>query len=218
MKKYTSIFILFICLGCELIVDIDVPFEHANLTVNSFFNPDSLWKARVTLNRFILDTLPLSKINTALVVVYEDGNPIDTLTSKGDGFYKSDTGKPTIGKTYELKAIAEKYQAVSGVSQVPIPVEIIDAEFSVLQKENRQTDIIKIKFRDPQQKKNYYNVVLISRGKEYSYPVRIESDDPSVENTAFDYNGYSGLLLKDILFDGQETELTIQTTELSYNY
>ena len=220
MKKYTSIFILFICLGCELIVDIDVPFEHNDLTVNSFFNPDSLWKARVTLNRFILDTLPLSKINNALVVVYEDGHPVDTLMSKGDGYYKSDTGKPMIGKTYELKAIAEKYQAVSGVCQVPIPVEIMDAKFSVLLRDNSQTDIIKIKFKDPPQQKNYYNIVLLSRGEEYSYPVRFESDDPSFEKASFSYSdyGYGGLLLKDILFDGQETEITIQSTELGYSY
>src|SRR5688572_22671281 len=98
--KNTGILLLTFCMfsGCELVVDVEVPFDQPQLTLNSVINPDSLWKARVTRNRHVLDEQPFQEINNAQVIVYENGVPIDTLTSTGSGFYQSDNKKPETGK------------------------------------------------------------------------------------------------------------------------
>src|SRR5688572_6617410 len=128
MKKLSLAATLLIC-ACDSIVDIDIPFNPSQLTVNSLFNPDSLWTARVTSNRHILDTTKTyGKIDNALLIIYNDNNPIDTLSNIGNGNYRSDTGKPLVGETYEIRASSGNFQSVSASTYIPSPALINSVE------------------------------------------------------------------------------------------
>src|SRR5687767_14559609 len=70
MKKRVILLFPLVLIACELVVDVDVPFEKSNLTVNAYFNPDSLWSAYVSSNRHILADGPLHMVNDANVIVY----------------------------------------------------------------------------------------------------------------------------------------------------
>jgi hypothetical protein len=227
MKKHIATLFLFVLCACELIVDIDVPFEHAQLTVNSFFNPDSVWRATVSINRHILDDTPLTKIGNADLIIYADDLPIDTLVHEYEGNYRSDE-KPLIGKRYEIRVSATDYEPVSAHSEIPLPAGITSFTLNSVITDNRNDVTIRIKFNDDGAHKNYYRISLDAEHKyidpntgetNYSrHPVFLETDNP--ENTP--YNQYlqidNSIFVKDILFSGKEADISIKSQDFSAVY
>jgi hypothetical protein len=220
MKKYFFPLLLMSLFACELIVDVEVPFEHAQLTLNTFFNPDSVWEVDVSLNRHILSDTPFQKIENALLVIYDGDSPVDTLKHQGNGNYRSDTGRPQTGKTYVIRATADGYDPVSAQSHSPSPAQItrVDVTFPEPEPNGFRHAKIDITFTDAAQEQNFYQI-FVHVERQYidrnsgrilttTTPVSIESNDP-----AFDENQYvnSGILIKDILFNGKETELSFKT-------
>src|SRR4051812_6122619 len=115
MKKIFVIIFCFGFFGCQLTVDIDVPFEKAQLTLNSLFSPDSVWKVQLNLNRHVLDKNPFATVDNASVIILENEVPIETLVSKGNGVYRS-TSKPVVGKTYTIKVATDHYGSVQSTA------------------------------------------------------------------------------------------------------
>lgn len=221
MKKYLFTIIIFL-FGCELIVDIDVPFEHQSLTLNSVFTIDSIWTATVTLNRHILDDNNFQTVDNALVIIYDENAPIDTLIGMGDGVYKSDNGKPVVGKQYTIKASAENFKTITSTSLIPPAVPILSVTSEESLNPNEPGKTYTIKFNDEPNVDNYYQIFLETKRE---YPrvdpatsnltlqgsivrIQIESADPTLENENL-YLG-DGILLKDFLFDGKMVEFSFK--------
>jgi hypothetical protein len=218
MKKY--IFLLIpLLFGCELVVDVDVPYEKG-LTLNSFFTPDSTFTVQLAANRYVLDNKDFQKIENGVVKIYEDDQYIETLIHLGKGKYKSPSRKPVVGKSYKVSAEVENLGTVASKSIIPSPVQISSVEF---QREAGSYNAppkttFHLKFEDPQGVSNYYQILLSAAqiyvnpsGEEKIiwYPVHVESNDPTI-------NGESGentnnLVFKDILFDGKTADLTFET-------
>ena len=227
MKKYPVLFLLLCLMGCELIVDIDVPFEHEQLTLNSIFNPDSVWTASLSLNRHILDGQPIKRVDNALVIVYQDGAPIDTLLHQSNGNYESRSGKPFIGINYQIRAVAEQYQPVVGRSQIPMPAPIISVEVTKGTKPDGQPDnTVFVRFQDDPAVQNYYEIALEQTGEYIGPPtpviipyrqfVRIESDDLGIENV--NTNSIESIVFKDIFFNGKEAEVSFKALGSDIKY
>ncbi|MDQ2656313.1 MAG: hypothetical protein M3Y60_02750, partial [Bacteroidota bacterium] len=89
MRKLIPVIVLLL-ISCEVMVDVDIPLEKQQVTVNSFFNPDSLWTVQLSLNRHVLDSQPFQEIDDAQVILYEGLDPVDTLTNIGRGVFRSD--------------------------------------------------------------------------------------------------------------------------------
>jgi len=222
MKKHFLPLLLISLFACELIVDVEVPFEHAQLTLNTFFNPDSVWEADVSLNRHILSDTAFQKIENALLVIYENDSPVDTLHHAGNGNYRSDSERPQIGKTYVIRATADGYEPVSAQSQIPSPAQItrVDVTFTESASDDRPHAKIDIKFTDDALEHNFYQITLegereyIDRnfgGKSTTRsPISIESDDPAI---AENINANNSILIKDVLFNGKEVELSFKTRD-----
>jgi hypothetical protein len=232
MRKSTILFFTFILTACELTVDVDVPVKQEQLTVNSFFNPDSVWSASVKLNRNILDHAPIKSVEDATLIIYDESGPIDTLIHEGKGNYRSDAGKPQMGTKYEIRVEAENYQSVIGQSTIPLPVEITD--FRLAFPTDKKDDIldirINLKFKDDPNRKNYYHILLYTEGK-YYYPsqgsAKKEIKIQSIENNLssnYDENVLvnGGILLNDVLFNGKEATFSFKSYssryELEKNY
>lgn len=219
MKKSHLLPVLVILASCELVVDVDVPMETQKMTLNSFFTPDSLWSAHVTLNRYILDDAPFKTVDDALVVVHQEGQPIDTLLSVGNGIYHSDNGKPVVGASYEITATSPKYGTVSATSHIPVQIQITNMEFEVTNDLSNGGPKLNchLIFEDRPGEKNFYMVSLVVEtwyrdrytNKEYTtrHPVGLQSKDPSMN----DETRWSpeGLFFNDVLFEGRKTTLTL---------
>ena len=218
MRRYLAIFFLFL-FGCELVVDIDVPFDGGKLTLNSFFSPDSLWKAQLNLNRHVLDETPFQAVDNGTIVIYEGTTPIDTLISEGNGLYRSDNARPQVGKKYEVKAEAGTFQPVEATSTVPVPAGILDVEWSDEIKEQQVFTKFKIRFNDDGSRQDYYRIILEVAQEQYDLNTRsviqywqkipLSPEDPEYENEEFNYQ--EAIMVSDALFDGKETELSFST-------
>jgi hypothetical protein len=218
MKKYfTFILIISLC-GCELIVDVDIPVEKRAIVLNSFFNPDSTWKAKVSLNRHILDNDPYPIITNALVIISDGDTPIDTLKPDLLGYYRSDNGRPQAGRNYTVKAVTSQYGEASSTSLCPQPVV---ASFSGLQKtltSNGQPEYaVKIYFKD-EPGLNFYQISAIG---EYSFTnpntgqgflnrsdLYVWSDDDGIDDEEIPNN--EGFFFPDALFDGQNFSVNVK--------
>jgi hypothetical protein len=219
MKKCIVFLSLLVFFGCELVVDVDVPFEQSSLTLNTYFTPDSVWSAYVTSNRHILEDGPFQPVNNARIIVYEEGTPIDTLVKTDDGLYQSDTGKPTAGKNYNLTADAPGYGSISAESALPLPVQMVNATFSEIKSEHNQDFRIKIRIKDPVEK-NYYQVICEREHEYYDFVTEtiktirdrmfLRSEDPIVQSDNEEYSNV--VIFDDVLFNGKEIDFTFDAT------
>lgn len=226
MKRFSIILVVFFICACQLVVDIDVPFDGEQLVVNSFFKPDSLWSASISLNQFILtpDSIPHKRVENATVTIYDENGPVATLQHVGNGSYRSQTEKPLVGKQYTIHVSAPNYAAVEAKSVIPIAamVESIETEFAII--ENEPKEIIKVKFKDQGDTKDFYHIRL-ERVEEY-YDLEndqvishfvphddVISDNPELNSQYISADG--GLLVKDVLFNGKQAEVRMM---MMYGY
>jgi hypothetical protein len=226
MKKLSIIIVVFLASSCEMVVDVDVPFDGEKLVVNSFVKPDSLWSASISLNRFILtaDSLQHKRVENATVVVHDENGPVATLQHVGYGMYKSQTEKPQAGKEYTIHVSAPDYKSVGGKSMIPIAATITSVEIEKAVRDNKPTEIIKVKFPDRGDTKDFYHIRL-ERVEEYYYydtdqivsklapHPDVLSDNPQLNSQFVTVDG--GLLVKDVLFNGKEAVVGMR---MDYGY
>jgi hypothetical protein len=224
MKKHIAIFFLFVLSACELIVDVDVPFEHAQLTVNSLFHPDSAWMATVSINRHILDELPITRIENAEVIIYDTTLPVDTLIHQGNGNYRSDEN-PEVGKRYEIRVSAPGYEAVSSTSVIPLPTSISFFEKQHTSVEGQTETRIQLKFKDDHTQQNFYQIFIDAEVMSYNadtgetdhYTYRVFLDNGTSDGSP--YQQYllidNSIFLKDILFNGKEAEISLKSKDFA---
>lgn len=218
MKKYLTILLMSALCGCELVVDVDIPIEKNTLVLNSLFNPDSTWKARVSLSRHILDEAPYSYVDNALIVVFEDETPIDTLQFDSLGYYRSINGRPQAGKNYSMRAVTADHGNAFASSWCPKPIL---AEFSPIQSTIGESGIpeyaFTISFHDLAGQ-DFYQVMAISEYR-YTNPhtgqgfvnrsnVHIWSDDEGIDDD--EIANIEGFFFPDVLFDGKDFSVNVK--------
>lgn len=228
MKKCLLSCFFLVLIGCELIVDIDVPFEQRQLTLNSLFHKDSLWSVHVSLNQHILDEATTERVRNATVVVYKNDTPIDTLSHVSNGLYRSDTAKPEIGQSYKITASAAGHQDVSAYSYIPLPTTITQVDVNTIEDVNTPADesTIRVRFTDEPDEDNYYQIILEEEtevidsqtGKitTMRYRVPIDTDDPSIEND--EYVDYDGFLIRDKFFNNAEGVVSFKTFNIQQRH
>jgi hypothetical protein len=218
MKPTLFFFILISAVACDMVVDIDVPFEKKQLVVNCYFNPDSVFAAQVTLNRHILDDQPHWHMGNAKILLYENGVAIDELVHGPDFQYTSKNNiKPTAGKEYKIEVVVHGYDPVSAVSFTPNPAQIAAVDITQPGPEGQKTKI-KVTFQDNGKETNYYQVKAYWREPHldrdfkveyYDYATSLSLDDPAGDQDVGDWS--NGVFLKDLLFNGKQKELHLST-------
>jgi hypothetical protein len=174
--------------GCETVVEIDVPLEESKITINSFFSPDSVWKARLNLSHHILySEIDFSTIKDAVVIVYHDGTPIDTLvldktkyyigrdSNAGDtvftGNHRSKKGlKPVVGEVYQIVASAGDLETVSAGSFAPFQTHLDTVHIRSTTPgtgERRYNHVITVTFTDNGTQANFYEFQLFVERTRY---------------------------------------------------
>jgi hypothetical protein len=223
MKKIiTILFFCFVFFGCQLTVDIDVPFEKSQLTLNSLFSTDSVWNVKLNLNRHILDKSPFATVDNASVVILENEVVIETLASKGNGVYQS-SGKPIAGKTYTVKATAENYGSVQSTASLPLPVQNLKVIFhEPTQGESGLESVIDLKFDDPPGEKNFYKMTAFGEAYSVAQHKKIAKTTAPIllkrQGSNNDDNGEEEIIMSDLLFDGETHQMSIKTGNWFYGF
>lgn len=222
MRKHLLIgSLVLLAAACELVVDVDIPLSAPQLTLNAFVTPDSLWQARLTLSRHILDEASFNHVTDALVIIYEDGVPIDTLHDTGLGaLYQSTDGKPAPNKRYEIRASSTEHGTVRSESFVPERVPITSVDIHIPDRMSGDDMTATVKFQDRPGETNYYQISMeienryknhqtgdsvVFRNKVYIY-----SDEPGIDGDNTD--GGLEILLRDILFEGKEATVRFKSS------
>jgi hypothetical protein len=219
MKYFICILFCLAIASCDLVVDIDVPFEKKQLVVNCDFNPEEVWSSYISLNKHILDTLEHARVTNAFVVVYENDQPIDTLVHVENGKYESDFGKPFAGKTYSIRVQAENYETATAQSLIPnvTPIDNVTVTEPVRGSMDYRTEI-EVAFSDNLYENNFYQIKVFSRFDRLGEDFQVEPslqivetivDDPSENIEVTDWR--TGVLLKDAFFNGKKRVLSMKT-------
>lgn len=212
MKRlFTLLVVPALILSCELVVDVDVPFEAKQVTANAFFNPDSVWSVQLSMNRNILDDEPFQYVDNAQVIIYEDENAIATLANVGNGLFRSGTLAPEPEKAYILIVKVSGYTDLQARSAIPHPAPITGVDLY----ETSSNSKIKVRIKDDGSQANFYEIQVAVDFEVYNYPedridqirhrIQLSSDDPLIQNDDDDFS--YDIIFRDVLFNGKEAEL-----------
>ncbi|MFZ6009197.1 MAG: hypothetical protein ACOYXT_02520, partial [Bacteroidota bacterium] len=125
MKRYTLYFtIVFAIAGCETVIDIDIPVDNPKLTLNATFHKDSLLRASLSLSQHILENGIHPPVEDALIVIYQNDNPIDTLIHQKKGNYFSKKLKPVEGGVYTIRAQSPNHPVIEATSNIPVGIPL----------------------------------------------------------------------------------------------
>jgi len=170
----TGIVALLIMIGCETVVDVDIPDHEPVIVANCLFSSEEDWQLHLCKSRRILDNDSFENITDATVHIYEDDEVVAILAQSAPGLYNLSQGsRPIPGHEYTLVVSAPGLAEVSSCDSLPIPVQI--ARYTVDSAVNPEN--ITIYFTDPPDIKNYYQVLILQEYAGSAYPIEFESDD-----------------------------------------
>ncbi len=127
--KYLSLFLIFVCLGCETVVEINPPEYTPEPVATSFFSPDSVWS--VTLHSSLginaKGDTSTEYITDASVRIMDGSNMIEVLNYVGNGEYRANKGRlPASSTKYTLHVDLPGATSIQATSTAPPPVPFSD--------------------------------------------------------------------------------------------
>lgn len=163
MRIAIIVLVLFVT-SCELIIDVDVPYDGDRAVVNAVQKIDSVWMVDLSSTRYILDNqysyLPIS--NAQVTILKPDGTT-EALVHKGNGMFRGTT-RPQPGNIYKVSVTPHGFDAIEGEMRMPPLVKIIDLKWDSSRIEPNSTsqgaaDVpFTLTFSDPAGEVNYYDV------------------------------------------------------------
>lgn len=200
------VFGLLFFVGCEMIVEVDLPEHEPVLVVNSFFSPENPWVIRVNHSLGILDSNQIEPVKNAKVELEVSGSQTYLLSRNSNGYYYNNAiPLPQVGKNYRVIVSAPGYEAVQGESHVPVAVQIDSVKSRRLLNTSGDIELeITINFKDPVEIENYYQIAVrrVDGPGLYSGYLEFESDD-------LVFNRDGGTVFTDDLFNGNSYGLKI---------
>tara|TARA_R110001592_G_scaffold108704_3_gene303652 strand:- start:26597 stop:27523 length:927 start_codon:yes stop_codon:yes gene_type:complete len=228
--SYRRYFLLIFIVGglfissCENTVDIDIPFEKPQVTLNSTLIHNTFPKVRLTFSRHILDNnWEFEPITTAEVKLTADGQSFYLDYNEESGEYISLDNMVMGGKEYTVEANVEGYAIISASANVPNQVPIKDLIYNGKAQVDAYStsDDITLVFDDPVGENHYeisayyyrQDTYIDQFGNEVYYsdnqPIYLQPKNPTYE-TDFFSNG--GILIDDKLFEGKEAKIDFFTS------
>jgi hypothetical protein len=131
--RLSHILIVLTLISCEMVVDVDVPPPPELLVLNSTFDSEGNWSAKVSKNQYILDEDPPVFFNDAtLTVTRPDGSSfsLETKPPSDDFFYDAylysyKDESVLYGEPYLISAEKEGFPIATSASVIPKPVQIL---------------------------------------------------------------------------------------------
>lgn len=189
--------ISFVLTCCQTVVELDLPEKPASLVVNGFFNPDSVFSVSVSKSQYILDNAPITKINNAVVSVFDGDVFLEQLSFYSDGnYFSSQNIKPQAGKKYKLTVSASGFNQAEATDAAPAGTEITGVDTGNFFFENEKYFEVKIRFRDNPAENNFYHLQLFGSFRFFIF----DSTGQQVIDT-ISYNEPTEFQSRDLIFD-----------------
>ncbi|MFH0761756.1 MAG: DUF4249 domain-containing protein [Bacteroidota bacterium] len=219
-------FSLFLVMGCEKIIDIDIPDSERKIVVNGIISEDQALSVNLSKSLTVLEPDEFVYINGADVRLFSGELMIGKLTADTAGQYSLPAFKPLTGVNYRLTVDYPGLNSVEATTTVPEMVPIYSWDTLIKVSEWGYRDyVLKVVFNDPADVANYYGISVFVTYKEIDYYtmkptgkvitrlVYIYSDsDLFLQDESHNYGGK--IYFDDLLFDGQT-----KTTEVGlYDY
>lgn len=166
MKKLFCI-VAIILTSCELIVDVDVPYEGDKIVLNGVQRTNTPWTVELSRSLYILDSSyknGFPPITQAEVMVYGDDGSVLKLEHDTLGYFTHDS-YPVEGRKYRIVAKADRLADVEAEMTMPRSVKIKDAKWDSSGVANDPNAFyaklkLDLTFDDPADEKNYYSVFV----------------------------------------------------------
>ncbi len=218
LVKYLVVALFIIMqVGCETVVDIELPERDSQLTLNCLFNSSENMKVTVHASKGTLEAGELEVVRNATVTVTGTDGTIETVKTtifdpKNFAEYYTFSFLPKSGVNYTITASAPGFKNVQSIGSIPEATEIIAVDTATVINKGFEEGQINITFRDPAEKGNSYEF------KFYALVYNIDTMDGQFvfepitqELYAYfsDVNDFFGgdgneLLVTDELFNGRE--------------
>jgi hypothetical protein len=172
MKKLSWIVLITLTTfsSCELIIDIDVPYEGDKIVLNGIQSPDLPWTVELTHTRYILEDtkLPFSTLTQGDVTLTGDDGSVQKLNITGPGIFTANA-YPLEGHTYTIVAKSPGFEDVRAEMKMPFAVRIKNVVWDSTEvrpspnpnfywSSNMKLDVT---FDDPADAKNYYGILVV---------------------------------------------------------
>jgi hypothetical protein len=166
MKNIASIiFIALLFTSCEKVVDLDYKGNQSKIIIEgNITNEPGPYFVKITRSISLSDTGNYPTVDNAVVIIGDDAGNSETLTSQGNGMYRTNTLTGVTGRRYTLTVTAEN-QTYTAQSTMPqqVPFDSIKADRVVIFGET-EYNLIPI-YNDPIAKGNNYRFVLTVNNK-----------------------------------------------------
>ena len=130
--KYLCLFMTFVFLGCEQIIEIDPPEYNPEPVVTGLFSTDSVWTIKVhrSLGITVRQDATIQYIPDASVRITNDLGMVDVLEYQGNGDYVSSAGTiPIPNVRYTLHVDIPEETRLHATATAPPRVEIANYSF-----------------------------------------------------------------------------------------
>ncbi|WKN43986.1 DUF4249 domain-containing protein [Tunicatimonas pelagia] len=235
--RYCTCLLFFCITACETAIETDVPRNPPQLTVNSLFNPDSVWQVELTQNRYILDSEPFASVPDAEVQVLQNGQTVAILDYVqdapfiGNSIYRAESSYPQTGEDYTLEVNHPTLGSLFANGQAPesqititrAVLDTLDQRTEANISNNAVAYGLTIQFEDPPEENFYSLSVLLQYDgffgteelllEERSSFSDIRSDDPIVAQVFDQYR--DEIIFTDASFNGQSYTLKLYLLESS---
>lgn len=213
MCRLSGLTLLFVVLGCESILEIELEHVDPEIVVTSVFTENIPWQ--VVIQRTIgiqEDSSHPSIIDHAAVTIEGSDGSFVELIHKGGGFYYGDTSLPQPGVMYTLKVEVEGYGSIEASDQIPSYVKPPDIRHFGSDK------LSEVTLYDEAGAENYYAISMLSRNMDWMYfsVLNPELEDQIKRFALQDpFSPYvnrpdvSAVLIHDKPFDGKQFDLTL---------
>ncbi|MFO7756698.1 MAG: DUF4249 domain-containing protein [Bacteroidales bacterium] len=215
-----SFIIVMTTLACTKVIDIDFPAHESKPVVNSFIGADSIIQVHVNTSVPVLEPDTIFP-DDALVLLYKDNTPRDTLTFQSNRYMSDYTGE--IGCEYAVKVLIPGYDTVFSETKVPERPQIYDLSHKhdiIIDQDRIHYSQLKFTIRDSDPEVNYYEFDIIEKYSSeytpedttYGFTWLGNNVDPVLEDEGLlDYNPPT-MVFTDRLFNGSDYTMTINYT------
>jgi hypothetical protein len=207
-----------------------IPFEK-KLVIGCIANPDSSFRVNVRTTQVINDTAN-AIVDNAIVLLYNNGLLIDSLTHSQNGWYNSNI-YPIAGQEYEIRAsnnIAQGYAIAKAlIPQAPVMDNVTFSIGKTFDSQNLPLTTYNFNLNDPIESNDYYELLFGVKGffewdpfEAGIVPLINNLDQSIIADSNLDYNP-SSYYFSDALFNGTEKKFVLNisagfTTSSTGNY
>ena len=244
IKHKNIIILIFITLivsllSCRKVIDVKLPTKDGKIVINSFFNDKEQLTINISNSLHILDTMDIKFLDEAEVNVFENNAFKEKLTNIGYGNFIAKTFTPSKEFTYKVYAKYGDLKQAYSENIIPNPIKIISVDTSTVYVTGTNGMYqgnggggsypqyqLKIKFKDPENIRNYYSLKIYLKNQYYYYKntsdtkyfdystVYFTSNDLVIET----FNNGESALFSDDFLNGKEYNLLINIDKYNFSF